>query len=99
MTDIPTSYTGYEVISLKLRSVINRMLSMCPTAWLVFKRCLQLCCVLMILSTVLLLDWGGDMLGKYHSYHMAFALYEASEAVFLIGVLVPVCLEDLQDRV
>ena len=50
---------------MKLRKTVRRMLDMKPDAWYIFLRSLQLCCVLLLCAFALLLEYNGDMLGKY----------------------------------
>ena len=50
---------------MKLRRTVRRMLDMKPDAWYIFLRSLQLCCVLLLCAFALLLEYNGDMLGKY----------------------------------
>ena len=45
---------------MKLRAIIVRMLGMCPMAWYIFKRSLQLSVFLMLCAFALLVEWGGS---------------------------------------
>ncbi len=79
-----------------LRKILTRMLHMCPLAWYVSIRCLQLCCFLLLCAGLLLAAWNGHMLHHYDWYMTALALNETAQAVLLIGILFPVIIEDLQ---
>jgi hypothetical protein len=81
---------------MKLRATLLRMLNMCPAAWYIFIRSIQLSCTLLLGAILLLLAWDGDMLQHYTLYMTAIALNETAQAVLLPGVLIPVILEDLQ---
>ena len=81
---------------MKLRATLLRMLNMCPAAWYIFIRSIQLSCALLLGAVLLLLAWDGDMLRHYSLYMTAIALNETAQAVLLIGILLPVILEDLQ---
>lgn len=83
---------------MKLRKTLHGMLSMSPAAWYIFIRSIQLCCALLLGATVLLIAWDGQMLEHSDLYNTALALNETAQAVLLIGILLPVCLEDLQKR-
>ena len=72
------------------------MLDMCPLAWYIFIRSIQLSCVLLLGAVLLLLAWDGDMLRHYTLYMTALALNETAQAVLLIGMLLPVIIEDVQ---
>lgn len=83
---------------MKLRAALQGMLNMNPLAWYIFIRCIQLCCFLLFGAIALLLAWDGSMLRHYSLYMTALALNETAQAVLLIGILLPVLLEDLQSR-
>ena len=81
---------------MKIKSVINRMLAMCPEAWYLFIRSLQLSCVLLLAACMLLLKWDGDMLRNYPLYIIAQSLNESAQAILLIALLFSVLIEDAQ---
>ena len=81
---------------MKLCSILRRMLAMCPDAWYIFIRTMQLCVVLLFCSVMLLLEWNGSMLDNYALYMTARSLNETSQALLLIAVLFSVFIEDAQ---
>ena len=81
---------------MKLLAIVKRMLDMRPLSWYIFIRSIQLSCVLLLGAVLLLIAWCGDMLGHYTLYMTALALNETAQAVLLIGLLLPVIVEDLQ---
>ena len=83
---------------MKLRATVRRMLCMCPAAWYIFIRGIQLCCVLLFGAVMLLIAWDGDLLGRYPFFRTAEALNETAQAVLLLVVILPVCVEDLKTR-
>lgn len=72
------------------------MLCMCPDAWYIFLRTMQLCVVLLLFAFVLLVEWGGSMSEGYTLYMTAKALNETAQALLLIAVLFSVLIEDAQ---
>lgn len=72
------------------------MLCMCPDAWYIFLRTVQLCVVLLLFAFVLLVEWGGSMSEGYTLYMTAKALNETAQALLLIAVLFSVLIEDAQ---
>ncbi len=80
---------------MKIKPVVRRMLSMCPDAWYIFIRSIQLCCLLLC-AFILLLEWNGSMSEKYELYKTAMALSEICQALLLIAVIASVCIEDVQ---
>lgn len=76
-----------------LQKVLQRMLRMCPTAWEYMIRSLQLCCLLLFCSLVLLLACEGRLKGDL--YIQAAAFQEYAQVSLLLATIVPVCLEDL----
>ncbi len=90
-------YNGFEVSDLKLRATLRRMLDMCPLAWYIFIRSIQLSCALLLGALLLLIAWDGDMLQHYALYRSAIALSECAQVVLLVGMLLlPVIIEDVQ---
>lgn len=80
---------------MKLRKTVARMLSMKPDAWYIFIRSIQLCCLLLLCAFALLLEYNGDMLGKYPLYMTAQSLNETAQGILLIAVILSVCIEEL----
>ena len=81
---------------MKLRKTVHRMLSMCPDAWYIFITSIKLTAFVLLCSFVLLLGWGGSMAEGYTQYMTAMSLYEIGQALLLIGVILSVCIEDIQ---
>ena len=87
---------GLEVMPMKLKAILRRMLSMCPEAWYIFRRGIQLSAFLMLCAFALLLEWDGQMLDRYKLYMTDMGLMETSQALLLISVLASICIEDFQ---
>ena len=83
---------------MKLKATVRRMLAMCPAAWYILIRTLQLCCVLLLCSIALLHARGSSMSEGYTLYRTALALNETAQALLLIAVLLSVCIEDVSQR-
>ena len=83
---------------MKLRKTVRRMLDMKPDAWYIFLRSLQLSCVLLLCAFALLLEYNGDMLGKYPLYMTAQSLNESAQGILLVALILSVCMEELQSR-
>lgn len=83
---------------MKLRRTVRRMLDMKPDAWYIFLRSLQLSCVLLLCAFALLLEYNGDMLGKYPLYMTAQSLNESAQGILLVALILSVCMEELQSR-
>ena len=81
---------------MKLTAILRRMLSMCPEAWYIFRRGLQLSAFLMLCAFVLLLEWNGNMLEHYDLYMTAISLMEVTQALLLVSVLAAAIIEDAQ---
>ena len=79
-----------------LIKILRRMLSMCPDAWYIFIRSIQLTAFILLCSFTLLLDCGGDMVHKHRMYMTAICLFETGAALLLIGALFSVLIEDAQ---
>ena len=71
---------------------------MCPAAWYIFLRGIQLCCMLLLGAIVLLIAWNGDLIERFQLLQTANTLNESAQAVLLITVIFPVCIEDLKSR-
>ena len=80
---------------MKLKLIIERMLQMCPAAWYIFIRTLQLSCLLLFLSLVVLIEYMGNS-GSHTLYKLAMALYELPQALLIISMIASVCIEDFQ---
>ena len=83
---------------MKLRKTVQRMLSMKPEPWYVFIRSLQLCCMLLLCAFALLVEYNGDMLGRYPLYITAQSLNETAQGILLVAVILSVCMEELQSK-
>ena len=83
---------------MKLRRTVRRMLDMKPDAWYIVLRSLQLSCVLLLCAFALLLEYNGDMLGKYPLYMTAQSLNESAQGILLVALILSVCMEELQSR-
>lgn len=81
---------------MKLAMILRRMTDMCPEAWYIFIRTVQLCCFLLFCAFMLLLKWDGSMHAGYELYMTAKALNETAQALLLIAVLFSVFIEDRQ---
>ena len=91
-------YTNHEVIPMKVRAVIARMLAMRPEAWYIFISSVRLTAFLLLCAFVLLLGWNGSMLHGYRQYMTAMSLYEIGQALLLVGVLFSAIIEDAQEK-
>ena len=88
-------YNRPEVLHMKLRKTVRRMLAMCPDAWYIFICSIKLTAFVLLCAFVLLLGWGGRMAeGGYRLYMTAMSLYETGQALLLIGALFSVLIED-----
>ena len=85
------------VMRMKLRAVLRRMLRMCPDAWYIFIRTLQLCCLLLFCAFMLLLEWNGNMTEHYTLYMTAMSLVEIGQSLLLIAGILSICIEDLHN--
>lgn len=81
---------------MKLGMIIRRMTNMCPEAWYIFIRTIQLCCFLLFCAFIMLLECEGTRGGGYELYMTAKSLNETSQALLLIAVLFSVFIEDSQ---
>jgi len=81
---------------MKLIRVFDRMLKMCPEAWYIFLRSIQLCVFLLLCTFVLLLEWDGSMMEGYKLFMTASCLNETCQALLLIAVIGSVIIEDAQ---
>lgn len=84
----------YEVMQMKLKAIIKRMLAMCPEAWYIFIRAIQLCAALLLCAAALYKEYGGSLTDNYALYMSARALNETAQAVLLTGVLFSALIED-----
>lgn len=91
-------YYYREVIPMRLQAAIQRMLRMCPEAWYIQIRSIQLCCALLLGALCFLIGWSGDRVHGYSYYQTAQTLNECAQTVLLIGVIVPPLLEDWKIR-
>ncbi len=79
---------------MKLKQTVFRMLSMCPAAWYIFIKSLQLAGLMHFCSFMLLLVWNGSMFENYDLYVTAISMQECAQAILLISVLLSVFIED-----
>ena len=89
-------YNSAEVLFMRIKKTVRRMLSMCPDAWYIFISAVKLTAFLLFCAYLLLLDWDGSMALGYREYMTAMALYETGQSLLLIGALFSVCIEDAQ---
>lgn len=75
-----------------IKKIVKRMLCMCPDAWYIFIRSIQLTAFLLLCSFVLMLECQG----RHSLYMTAMSLYETGQALILIGALFSVFIEDVQ---
>ena len=80
-----------------LRDIVRRMLCMSNAAWYIFIRCLQLSCVMLFCSFLLLLSCDGSLMQR-SQYMTAMALYEGPQGLLLGGLILSVFAEELQSR-
>ena len=75
-----------------IKNILRRMLCMCPDAWYIFIRSIQLTAFMLLCAVVLMLEGS-----KSHDIYMtAMTLYEGGQATLLIGTIFSVCIEDIQ---
>ena len=79
---------------MKLKQTVLRMLSMCPMAWNLFIKSLQLAGLMHFCSFILLLVWNGSMFENYNLYKTAISLQESAQAILLISVFLSAFIED-----
>lgn len=82
---------------MKFRKILGRMSAMCEPAWYIFKRSMQLALVLLVCGLLLTVGEPGAA-GSYAQLRTSEAIYEVTEAVLLLGALLPVLVEDRQHR-
>lgn len=80
---------------MKLKAAVRRMLAMCPEAWYIFIRSLQLCAFLLLCAFALLAE-SERRGGCYELYMTAVSLTEAVQSLLLIAAILPVCIEDVR---
>ena len=79
------------------RDIVRRMLCMSDAAWYIFIRSIQLSCVMLFCSFLLLLSCDGSLMQRAQ-YMTAIALYEGSQGLLLGGLILSVFAEELQSR-
>ena len=79
------------------RDIVRRMLCMSDAAWYIFIRCIQLSCVMLFCSFLLLLSCGGSMMQRAQCM-TAMVLYEGPQGLRLGGLILSVFAEELQSR-
>ncbi len=80
---------------MKLRPILRRMLRMCPEAWYIFIRSVQLAAFLLLCAFVLLMECDSGIYDNYRLYMSAVTLTEITQAILLIAVIASVCIEDV----
>ena len=80
-----------------LRDIVRRMLCMSDAAWYIFIRSIQLSCVMLFCSFLLLLSYDGSLMQRAQ-YMTAMALYEGPQGLLLGGLILSVFAEELQSR-
>ena len=83
---------------MKLKATIDRMLHMCPEAWRVFLRALQLGCCLLLCSVFLLYVWDADHTHGWHFLQLSASLQETAQLSLLAAVILPPCIEEWKGR-
>ena len=79
------------------RDIVRRMLCMSDAAWYIFIRSIQLSCVMLFCSFLLLLSCDGSLMQRAQ-YMTAIALYEGPQGLLLGGLILSVFAEELQSR-
>ena len=80
---------------MKIKAIVRRMLAMCPAAWYIFLRSLQLSCLLLFCAVVLLMH--GESVGYEHDLFLtAMSLQESAQSLLLVAVLLSAIVEDAQ---
>ena len=79
------------------RDIGRRMLCMSDAAWYIFIRSIQLSCVMLFCSFLLLLSCDGSLMQRAQ-YMTAIALYEGPQGLLLGGLILSVFAEELQSR-
>ena len=80
-----------------LRDIVRRMLCMSDAAWYIFIRSIQLSCVMLFCSFLLLLSCDGSLMQR-SQYMTAMALYEGPQGLLLGGLILSIFAEELQSR-
>ena len=78
---------------MTIKKIIKRMLNMCPDAWYIFIRSIQLTAFMLLCAFALLLECSG----RHDLYMTAFSLYETGQIIILMGALCSVIIEDFQN--
>jgi len=78
---------------MKLKTTVKRMLGMCPQAWYIFIRTLQLSAALLLFAVIFLIHYQST--GDYRLYQSAWALFELPQALILIAGIGSACVEDI----
>ena len=83
---------------MKAPAPVRRMLQMCPAAWRIFLRCLQMSCFLLVCAALLLIAWDGDYIKSFRFFQLSAALQEMAQLSLLGAVILPPCVEDMAGR-
>ena len=79
---------------MKLHATIQRMLRMCPEAWKLFLRCLQLACFFLFCALLLLIAWDADRSRAYSLYQLSSTMQEMAQITLIGAVILPPCVEE-----
>ena len=83
---------------MKLYAAMQRMLHMCPAAWEIFLRSLQLSCFFLLCALLLLIGWDADHSHAYRFYQLSGTLQELSQLSLLAAVILPPCVEEWKGK-
>lgn len=80
-----------------IKRIVQRMSRMCPAAWYIYKRSMQLSLVLLACGLLLTLA-PSQYLSSHTLLRLSNAYFECVEGVLLLAALLPVLIEDQQSR-
>ena len=83
---------------MKTPAPVRRMLRMCPAAWRIFLRCLQMSSFLLVCAALLLIAWDGDYIHSFRFFQLSATLQQMAQLALLGAVILPPCVEDLAGR-
>lgn len=90
-----SEYTFSEVLYMKYRATLSRILRMSPRAWEFLIRSLQMSSLLLLCAVFLLISYQENP-GAYSLYIQSGAFQEYAQLALLLGGIIPLCLEDLR---
>ena len=70
------------------------MLDMCPSAWYIFIRSIQLSCFMLLCAAALIYAAGDNLLENYRMYMCGISLFESTQAILIVAVILSVIIED-----